>query len=50
MSYFTLNALIENETRERLKEALLILCSEIRLLCDGGVAIRVDGDPIMVSL
>ena len=50
MSSFTLTALIENETRKRFKEALLILCSEIRLLCDGGVTIRVDAAPGFISL
>jgi hypothetical protein len=45
VSSYTIATLIESEKHELLRDALLILCSELRSLHAGGVTIRVDPAP-----
>ncbi len=50
VSSYTLTMLVDNEKRDTLRDALLILCSEVRSLGSEGSHIRVDPAPGLVSL
>ena len=50
VSSYTIASIIESERQEHLRDALLILCSELKSLRDGGVTIRVDPAPGSSSL
>ena len=50
VSSFTLTTLIDSERSNDLRDGLLFLCSEVRCLGDGGIHIRVDSAPGLVSL
>ena len=50
VSSYTIASIIESERQEHLRDALLILCSELKSLRDGGVTIRVDPAPGFSSL
>ena len=50
ISSYTLTSIIESEKHEDLRNAIMVLCSELRSLCDGGVTVRVDPAPGFVAL
>ena len=50
VSSYTLTRLIDNERHETLRDAILILCADIKSLGDGGVHIRVDPAPGLTNL
>ena len=45
VSSHTIVSIIERERQEHLRDAILILCSELKSLCVGGETIRVDPAP-----
>ena len=45
VSSYTIASIIERERQEHLRDAILILCSELKSLCVGGETIRVDPAP-----
>ena len=58
VSSYTLTTLIQSERHEDLRNALIVLCSQLRSLHDGGATVRVDpapgfcalaSDPILLS-
>ncbi len=49
-SSLTLTSLIDNERHECLRDSLLVLCSTVRSLGDGGIYIRVDPAPGFTAL
>ena len=58
VSSYTLTTLVKSEKHEDLRNALIVLCSQLRSLHDGGVTVRVDpapgfcalaSDPILLS-
>ena len=47
---YTLTTVIENERHDQIRDALLLLCAEVKSLGDGGVVVRVDPGPGLVAL
>ena len=50
VSLYTLTALIQSEKHEDLRNALIVLCSQLRSLHDGGATVRVDPAPGFCAL
>jgi len=50
VSSYTVSAIISNERRETLRDAILILCANLRSLGDGGICVRVDPAPGFMAL
>ena len=50
VSSYTLTTLIKSEKHEDLRNGLLVLCSQLRSLHDGGVTVRVDPAPGFCAL
>ena len=50
VSSYTLTTLIKSEKHEDLRNGLIVLCSQLRSLHDGGVSVRVDPAPGFCAL
>ncbi len=50
VSSYTLTSLIDNEKHESLRDAIIVLCAEVRSLGDRSVNIRVDPTPGLTAL
>ena len=50
VSSYTLTTLFKNEKHEDLRNAIIVLCSQLRSLQDGGMTVRVDPAPSFCSL